>query len=138
MSPQTLTPTETTPEVQSNQTHFAEEEPIFEETSLPKSATRPGEEKAVKPGISPAVIVLTVLLIMMALGVATLFFLPQSTPQVVVQEPSPTPSPIAQETGIQDRLSELNTDLQSADPTKLNLPFPPVDMKLSIDPLPQN
>ncbi len=132
--------TEHLPEPESailNQTAFGEEEPLFQDGAAPASATMlPGAptEGAVKSKLqNPVVFIGGAVAIVIFLLLFIVAFLPREMPQFMGEE-SPSPTVEAQAPSELDkRLQELENDLKANDPTKQDLPFPPIDMKLFLD-----
>lgn len=112
-----------------NQTHFAYEEPLFEQPPTVPSdePVKPPvpwyKKKLVLVGIIGGVLFLLLLLLILM--------------QPRRQEPedskaTPTPSPVANFGPLEARVIELQQELEAADPAKQDLPFPPVNMEMRI------
>jgi hypothetical protein len=119
--------------VDSNQTFFSSEEPLFEKNALPvdpamASATGPTPRK--KPPI--LFLALGALGVVMVIVIVAAVMLPQPVRQQLMAQPSPTPVSTAELNDQQRRIQELQGDLRLADPTQLDLPFPQVRMGLTI------
>jgi hypothetical protein len=55
-------------------------------------------------------------------------------PRVVNNSDLKYSPPSAKTSELQQRVKELQADLDAADPAKVDLPFPPVDLELTLDP----
>lgn len=124
-----------TEEAASNQTRFGEEEPLFERSSLPPV---PADEMAAAPKHIPLwrqkkvfVVGAIFVVLFMILSLISLSQ-PQRGIQQILQVQT-TPSPRPQQTALQTRLTEVKQDLNNADPSKLDLPYPPIDKTIEID-----
>lgn len=124
-----------------NQTLFANEQPIlqpeFSEPAAPvaeltseMSKAEQQQKKLLIVGAAGGSIFLVLLLLLVLM---------KPKMQRMVFTPSPTPAASAQPlpNQFQARVNELNTDLENADPIKVNLSAPPLDLSLSLDPLPR-
>jgi hypothetical protein len=117
--------------VEINQTLFSSQEPLFEKNSLPvdpSAVVAPAERK--KPPI--LFLILGAVGVVLLMAITGLALLPKPMRQQLLAQPSPTPVNQAELTDQQKRIQELESDLHSADPTQLDLPFPQVRMNLSI------
>jgi hypothetical protein len=131
-----------------DQTKFAEEEPLFEPRSGGKELNvkmpTPAETSDLAPGNSDSsaktpikkslfkkIILIAVGVIVFIVVLALIARQPQLGPS---QEPtaSPSPSPVAVG-ALNQRVNQLKLDLKSADPTKQELVFPPVNLNLRLD-----
>lgn len=79
--------------------------------------------------IKTAGIVLVILLVLLV-GIAAMSRRPSTVKPSV--QPSATPTSVSQ-TEMEKRVTELQKQLESADPTKQDLVFPPVDMQIRLD-----
>lgn len=125
-----------------NQTLFSNQEPLLQgESNL---ATQPKEEKTpeqvvaekkrkklvkIAGGVGAILFVLIIILALLS---------PKKKTSQVLASPTPSPKSQVSRTEFQARLDELRADLTAADPSKLNLTVPPVDMTLTLDPVPRN
>lgn len=122
-------------ETLTNQTTFAEEKTMFPDTRPPVAAkpdpnapTSPVKDKRKMYAIVGSVGVLLLVLIVTAV------LMSRRTPQVVDNTGIKYTPPTAKTSELQQRVKELQADLDAADPAKVDLPFPPVDLELSLDP----
>lgn len=113
----------------SNQTQFTFEEPLFEappEVPTEPTAPQPPWYKRPRNLILGGGAVFLLLIVSL-----TMLSRPVVQQQLTDLTASPTPTPAAR--GPYDqRLQELQTELQAADPTRQDLPFPPVNMELQL------
>jgi len=131
--------TDTTEEL-TNQTLFSNQEPLLqgggsssnpvEELTPEQIAAQKKKKKLFTLAGGFGIVLLILVIVLAALS-------PKR--QLVKLQASPTPSPVTQanKTEMQARLDELNDDLTAADPSKLDLSIPPVDMNLTLDPIPR-
>lgn len=114
---------------QDNQTQFTFEEPLFEAPpSLPKEPDAPLKAWYKRPQTLIILGVSTLGLLLFALYVASR---PQqqSGNEILNLQASPSPTALSP---LEQRVNQLKTELQAADPSKQELPFPPVDMELEL------
>lgn len=118
--------------VDSNQTNFTWEEPIFEAVHQPIDPNATSISVATpwfkKPIIILALAVVGLLITLIA--VASLFR-PSPAP-LVEASPSPSPVQVTVSDPLRQEIEALQVELQEADPSKLDLPFPPVNFELQI------
>ncbi|CAN5281102.1 hypothetical protein BH10PAT2_BH10PAT2_4290 [soil metagenome] len=125
-----------------NQTLFSNQEPLLQ--SGDSLASRVAEEKtpeqvaADKKKKKLAKIVGAVGAILFILTIVLLLLMPKKNIAQLKASPTPSPKSTIARTEFQARLDELSDDLDAADPSKLNLTVPPVDMNLTLDPIPRN
>ena len=137
MTDKYLEPDETLePEVAADQIRFGWEKPLFEKnqvSTLPRTQSNPPSAPS-KWYQKPLVLAALALCAVLFLLVMVLLLLRQPEQPTVVNEPSPSPiaNPIADP--LKQRIIELRNDLQTADPTRQEYPFPPVSMDLQLDP----
>jgi hypothetical protein len=122
------------PEVSSNQTQFSTEEPLFENASLPSSSQKIAPETSSPKKPNPLFFLVVGLLFFIIVLLLIVLLLPQKNLPKLMVQPTPSPVSTAKQTELQQRVNEINTDLKNADPTKVDLLFPPVDMSLNLDP----
>lgn len=121
-----------------NQTQFSVEEPLFEQPLQPKPAATPqpdGEGMPPKKKRSKLFVVGGVVGVFLIAGAIIAFIimrqddsmdpLLEETPQTQKKEYGP----------LQTRLNEIKEELEAADPRQEELPFPPIDTGLSVEPL---
>lgn len=114
---------------QDNQTQFSYEKPLFEAPPpLPVQPDVISIPWYKQPKYWLLFGVAVVILLLVAL---TLLSRPQVSTQQPTEEVMASPSPTAVGP-LEARINQLRTDLQAADPSKQDLPFPPVDMKLQL------
>lgn len=124
--------TNDTVEIPSNQTHFAEEEPLFEESSLPVDPNAPIVPRKKKSPLALILIGAGLIVIVILFLIVIMLLMPvQMLPTKA--KPSPTPTVKKDVSALEQRINELDVDLKQADPSKLDLPFPPVNMELELD-----
>jgi hypothetical protein len=117
-----------------NQTQFSFEEPIFENKAVYQDEIPPEEVSKKSKSKKKTLIIIGVLVF-----VAIIVFL------VIAQ--SMTKKPVVQDDVIEDavevvkelspfqkRIDDSRVQLELADPTKQDLSFPPIDMKIRLDP----
>ncbi len=133
-------------DILSNQTAFSSEEPLLQSDQVqfnevvdldPEATAEAAKIKQAKQKRQKLYLIgggiggFLILILLLAVALQ---------PQKVVQQTilSPSPSPVSQvnRNQFQARLDELNTDLMNADPSKQNLAIPPVDLSITLDPIP--
>jgi|GEM_PF-1381471 len=125
-------------EEQINQTLFSNQEPLLQssKSSFVKKQSNLEEKKKEK---SPQQKMILIAVGVLGIFIIIIFILVLLKPrQSSIPVPvTPLASPVVQsdKTQFQQRLDELNTDLLQADPAKLDLSVPPVDMFLTLDPV---
>lgn len=122
--------------VDTNQTHFAAQEPYLDTPTNPRTY-KPGDddEAPVKPVVwwknrNTLLGGAVAFLIFLMVSLAVLFTSSGENPLVEL-EPSPSPT-TQQSSEYQERLKILKDDLQKADPTQKELPFPPVSEEITL------
>ncbi len=127
------------PEEPTNQTLFGNQEPLLQKSSrtfakhddfVVAAPKKPMNKMVVLAGSMGAILVL--------LLVALAILKPRTTATQVTASPSANPVTQATKSQFQARLDELSSDLQDADPSKMDLTVPPVDMNLTLDPIKKN
>lgn len=124
-------------EILTNQTQFAQEEPILEMPPVPKVA--PVVEEETEPKKKPKLLFIAggaFAVLMVILLLVVVFSRPKKTEVVEKTEPSPTPK-LAIDHPLQQRVSNLQQELDAADPSEQTLVFPPIDMTITLDPVKQ-
>ncbi len=124
------------PEELTNQTQFGEEEPFFESPTLPeapvvKSDVAPPKPKKIWQQKSFQLIgggVIIFLFLLTALVASQ----PRQRIRQILQNTT-QPSPLPQASAFEVRVQKVKADLQNADPTKVDLPFPPIERNIFID-----
>ncbi len=130
--------TDTTEEL-TNQTLFSNQEPILQGgLNSAKEEETPEQLAAQKKRKTMLTIGGIGALVILVLICALILTMPKKVPTPIAVKPSPTPVVPASRTAFQVRLDELSADLDAADPSKANLYVPPVDLTLTLDPLPRN
>lgn len=130
-------------EVLVEQTKFNLVEPLFDrDDKVPVVQPHPPESESAPPAVAAAAprkkprallvggAVLAVLVVLIVLF-AALSRAPR-TPSIVVPSASPVGT-LQQQTAFEKRLSEIQARLEDGDPTKQDLVFPPVDLKIRLD-----
>jgi hypothetical protein len=127
------------PEEPTNQTLFGNQEPLLQKSSrsfakhddfVVTTPKKPMNKLVVLAGSMGAVLVLLIL--------ALAILKPKAPTTQVTASPSANPVSQATKTQFQARLDELSSDLQDADPSKMDLTVPPVDLNLTLDPIKKN
>lgn len=120
----------------SNQTQFGEEEPLFENASLPTAPATLSEEvppkKPQKIWQNKFFLGGAVCLALVLVFLTLMFAQPRRRIQQILQNGT-KPSPRPTQTVLQQRVDEVKQDLQNADPTQTDLPFPPINKSIFID-----
>jgi hypothetical protein len=115
--------------VDTNQTEFSSVEPLFEKppvdpaTLVPKPAPK---SHRVLMFVIGGVVVVVLLIIVLVVLLSRRQMLPTLLPQ-------PTPTPSTQLDPLRQEVVNLRTELEAADPTKQELPFPPVDLDIFLE-----
>lgn len=116
-----------------NQTQFSFEEPIFEDQAVYMGETP--EEKEVKPKSKRNLIFIGIVgFILFLLLIVVLLFASRNnkTDEVIEDENIVV---VTKEMGpLQKRIEDARELLDTADPTKQDLSFPPLDMDIRLDP----
>jgi hypothetical protein len=117
-----------------NQTQFSFEEPIFEDKAVyideksPKKITKPLKSKK---KIIIIIGIIGFVLIMIFLVIAQ----SMTEKQVIVEDSELLDVAVVKELGpLKKRIDDARQQLNLADPTKQDLSFPPIDMKIRLDP----
>lgn len=116
--------------IDTNQTEFSSVEPLFERPPVdPKTLeVKPApKSQKVLMAVIGAVIVVFILIIILVIVMSRREMLPDILP-----EPSATPS--TQLDPLRQQVHDLRAELEAADPTKQDLPFPPVNLDIFLDP----
>lgn len=119
-------------DVLTNQTTFAEEHPLYENDQPPTEVLPTAPMSKRKKMIIGGVVGVVLLVIVLAIASA---LLPKR--QVVQTQPTGlqyTPPPVV-DSALRHRVRELGINLNDADPVKVDLPFPPVGMEITLDPV---
>lgn len=116
-----------------NQTNFSYEKPLFEKPSefqpeVDESAPKKPWFRTRKGIVILVVGVLVVLFLLIA--VLAIFAPEDMTPGQ--ETPLVTPSPQVVLSPTQQRIKDLQEELEAADPAKQEFPFPPVDMEMKL------
>ena len=116
---------------QQDQTVFSSTQPLFDiEPRLPINPEEVPTKKSKKIVLIGAVIALLIVFILALLILWSLK--PKITPDDDL-EASPAPATDLVTDPVFDRLNQLKEDLDQADPTNRDLPFPPVNMEIGFD-----
>ena len=129
---QTLTPVQ---ESDFDQTMFSTEV-LFENPTLPKPpvvVTPPTEKKKTPVWKQKKVFIPVVILVILFLFVSLIALAPKQkklkkvikNDVLVIQHP--------QQNALKARIDEVNSDLQNADPSRMDLPFPPIEKNIAIE-----
>lgn len=117
-------------QIDTNQTEFSAVEPLFEKPPIdPKTLEPKPVSKSQK-------------IIFFAIGGVVIFFILITILVVVMSRrqmlpdllPEPTATPSAQLDPLRQQVNELRAELDAADPTKQELPFPPVNLDIFLEP----
>ena|SRR5476651_537168 len=129
------------PESPIDQTQFSSEEPLLQDArhSFSGKVVEVPPEKLAAQKKQKKLLLIVGGVLLFLLIILTLLAMASPRRKVLQVTASPSPSPVIQanRTALQSRVDEVNTDLQNADPSKLDLSVPPVDMTLSLDPVPR-
>ncbi len=128
-----------TPEEPTNQTLFSNQEPILQQGKSSFVKKEMGDVVQKKKPANQLVIIagaagITLLILIVLLAILK----PRTTTIQVTASPTSSPTAQASKSQFQQRLDELSSDLNDADPSKLDLSVPPVDMTLTLDPIKKN
>lgn len=119
-----------------DQTNFGSEEPLLEpvlkvEPEKPQTKAAPKKPKLSKKKKGLIIIAVGVVLLLLFIPVSLLILNQTDGNGVTAPEVSPSPqASVTQEDELTERLKDLKLELQEADPTVNDLPFPQVDMEL--------
>ncbi len=124
-------------EILSNQTQFAQEEPLFEVQKAVQS--QPTYDEVTDSKKKPKLLIIgggvfaLVLVLILAL---VLLSKPKRIEVTKEVEASPSPKNTINHP-LQQRVTNLQQELDLADPSEQSLVFPPVDMTITLDPVKQ-
>jgi len=123
---------ETPKEVQTNQTQFGMEKPLFEESPYFTES----DVKEVMPKKKPPFLFIGLAFFAVFLILLGALALVQKKTTVSFL-PGPTPSPVVNQNVdvYKARINELQNDFRDADPAQTTLPFPPVSLGITLDPV---
>lgn len=123
--------------IDSNQTQFSEVTPVFESGVAPMDVTKPEVEVKPKAKSKKMMIVGVVALVFVLVFVGLLIMIAQSLQKGPLNGGDDNPF-VEQKNGEIDPLLQeiydLDDQLQAADPSIDEIPLPPVDMGLRLDP----
>ncbi len=124
------------PEELTNQTQFGEEEPVFENPTLPeapvmKSDAVPPTSKKIWQQKSFQLVGGGVIVFLFLLT-TIIASQPRQRIRQILQNTTQA-SPLPQASAFETRVQKVKADLQNADPTKVDLPFPPIERNIFID-----
>ena len=116
-----------------NQTSFSEEEPLLEKPADydEKLANR---KKFFKTKQEKLLKILIFLFSFFLILIIALYFVFKKPKPVEIEKPTEKVEQVQSLDPLRKRIKVLSEDLNEADPTKQELPFPPVDLKIRIDP----
>lgn len=118
------------PPLTTDQTEFTFAEPLFES---PPTLSEKKDGPPQKPWYRKPKIVLVVALLALLAFLIVATMVAQPADPMLEGTPTPTPSALPRElSALEQRIQEAMTQLQAADPTKQEFPFPPVDMELNV------
>lgn len=116
---------------QQDQTLFSSTQPLFDaQLNVADQSEQVPSKKPKKIVVLGIVVGLAFIFILVMLAILT------AKPKRAVNqesEPSPTPTADLVTDPVFDRLNQLKDDLDHADPTNRDLPFPPVNMQIGFD-----
>ena len=120
-------------DVLSNQTQFGEEEPLLEKTSIPVERRRDEVAAPTKKFWQQKKFLIVAGLGVFVVLSALLMFAkpPQQARQLVTDTVEASPRP--ERSDLQQRIDEVQKDLENADPIKVDLPYPPIETVIYID-----
>ena len=117
-----------------DQTQFGLEKPLFEKNTVhpinrPQTTQdQPQPRWYQKPINLVLLAVLAIFLLLVSLLVMTM---PRTAP-LLTTEPSPSPTTNSINDPLRQKIRQLRTELQAADPNRQEYPFPPVNMNLAL------
>lgn len=125
-------------EYDTNQTQFAETQPLFQGVSTPTIEKTPQESNSSSVQNTSKK---KKLVVIAAVGCGFLFLLlillalvPKKPPELAQVEASPLPSPvISRDNPLRARVENLQAELDAADPKNQLFVFPPVSMEIFLD-----
>lgn len=122
-----------------NQTQFGSEGPLFERPVSPSAISQPTENELMAekpPKKLPLVFVIVGVVMVVLMAVILIFAIlmrsappPPEEAELIMTEQTRNYGPL------QQRLNDLKNELKAADPDQEELPFPPIDQNLSVEPL---
>lgn len=113
-----------------DQTSFASGSVLYEPISRP--TTDQDKTAAKNKKIKPVLLGVGILLLLIGLVVAYGLYQENGSGVAPIKEPELTEEQQRELTPFRRRLSELEADLEQADPNQEKLPFPPVDLELNL------
>lgn len=123
-------------EYDTNQTQFAENQPLFQSVSVPEVATHHEDDAAQKKPSQKKKIIFIVSIVfgLIFLLLFLVLLLPKKPAEVSQVVASPSPSPvISADNPLRARVENLQTELDAADPQNQSLVFPPINMNIFLD-----
>lgn len=126
--------------MESNQTKFSYEKPFFEEvaqvpgdlseTQVPPAQT--GIKAWVRAHLLLSTVLITLLIVVLVGGMAALLLQPRSK-ELQPQNSGTVTTPPVPLSPLEQKILDIRTELDSADPTRGQEPFPPIDMDIRLD-----
>lgn len=122
-----------------NQTQFGQDEPIFEDTSAPvapqaTAITRDEIDEDVKQKRKiPLFIVFGIGAVVLISSLIALALLRQPAEDPVVVLPDATPTPSVAPSAFAQEIVDLENSWNAADPISNQVPFPPVEIDISLN-----
>lgn len=114
-----------------DQTVFANQEPLLEDLEKVQS---PPPEQPVEPKKPPKLLfIAAAAVLVLVASLAIIFLLQPKNPVATLPTPSPQTDIPVELTPLEARISSLEEDLDSADPTRLPFLLPPVDYEIVLD-----
>lgn len=125
-------------EYDTNQTQFSQDQPIFQDVVVPEMQKPPEETGETTKQSSKKKLLIAGIAGFVLLFIVLLVFIVTRRPmeQTQILEASPSPSPvISADNPLKQRVDNLQTELDAADPADQMLVFPPIDMDIFLDPI---
>jgi hypothetical protein len=122
------------PEIKSgDQTRFSAEKPLFESSAYPSQPAAVTAPPSTRWYQKPLVLVAMAFAALMLLLVVLLIMLKPA--KLMIEEPLPSSSPVISPVTdpLREKILQLRKELESADPSRQELPFPPVNLELRLD-----
>ena len=112
---------------------FGAEKPLFEETKIPSAETTNAPTK--KPLYRQKKLWIGLIIGLLVLFASLLFFVSRQRNNETPEKPQETGAAAQSKTKgpLEARIYALENELKSADPANQLLPFPPVDLRLSLE-----
>jgi hypothetical protein len=119
-----------------NQTQFSSEEPLYEKVASPLADTPAEQEhqaKLEKQRKRVMFMVISASVVLFFIVGALVLLVPKRMPIQRQARTTPSPKTQAQKTDLDLKLDQVELNLKNSDPSKIDLPFPPVDMGITLE-----